>query len=72
MRAQRFAFIVRLWSEASEPGEQPQDALRGSIQLADSSQTRYFHSLDDLPAILREVIEGRTEQHHRHTQEDQE
>ena len=70
MRAQRFAFIVRLWSGTPEPGEQSQDVLRGSIQLADSNQTRYFHSLDDLPAILREVIEGRTEHHHRDTQED--
>jgi hypothetical protein len=70
VRAQRYAFIIRLWTEASEPGDQTRPVLRGSIQQADSNQTRYFHSLDDLPALLREAIDWQTEHHHSHTEED--
>jgi len=70
VRAQRYAFIIRLWTESPEPGDQDSQVLRGSIQQADSNQTRYFHSLDDLLALLREAIDWQDEHHHRHTQED--
>jgi hypothetical protein len=55
MRERRFAFVLRLWLEHGDQNEP--SLLRGSLQAAESDRARYFTSVDDLPALLRAVID---------------
>ena len=51
----RFAFVLRLWAEEDTAG---QPALRGSLQLIQAAEVHYFSHLDQIPALLREVMGG--------------
>ena len=55
MRECRFAFVLRVWIEDGAGNDAP--VLRGSLQAAEAVRTRYFTSLDDLPALLRDAID---------------
>jgi hypothetical protein len=55
MRERRFAFVLRLWIEDGHPNDAP--LVRGSLQAAEADRVRYFTSVDDLPALLRDAIE---------------
>lgn len=55
MSKKRFAFVLRVWNEATPAQEDRSPEVRGSLQLANSDEIRYFHSLDEIPAILRNM-----------------
>lgn len=55
MPGQRFSFVLRLWTETVRSGLNSRPMPRGSLQLVDSDQVRYFSSLDKIPEILREI-----------------
>ncbi len=55
MPGQRFAFVLRLWIEEDAGGRL---ALRGSIQQVSSAEVHYFSGLEQVPALLREVMAG--------------
>jgi hypothetical protein len=48
-----YAFVLRLWMEAGEG----QPLLRGSLELVEPSRTFYFDSLDQIPHLLRHVLD---------------
>ena len=50
MADQRFSFVLRLWFESGA-------TLRGSLQMVDADQVRYFSSLDQMVAILQTAIQ---------------
>ncbi|MFQ5420753.1 MAG: hypothetical protein ACE5FD_13125 [Anaerolineae bacterium] len=55
MPGKRYAFVLRVWNEASSsPSPQP-DQVRGSLQLADADRIFYFSSLAQIPHILQEI-----------------
>ena len=54
MNPNRFAFVVRLWNEVDRQAGRPSE-LRGSVQMINDEKVLYFHSLDQIPALLREL-----------------
>jgi len=54
MPANRFVFVVRLWSEDSRSAERP-FTLRGSVQMIDDDKVLYFHSLEQLSELVRQL-----------------
>ncbi len=54
MNPNRFAFVVRLWNEVDRQAGRPLE-LRGSVQMVNDERVLYFHSLDQVPALLRQL-----------------
>jgi hypothetical protein len=58
MVVNRFAFILRLWQEAPDPTAENESGMRGSLQMANSEDVFYFHSLEQVPGLLEKLMEG--------------
>ncbi len=58
---QRFAFVLRLWTEGGAENTGVQSTLRGSLQQVGSTHVRYFRVLEEIPALLREAMAARDE-----------
>ncbi len=54
MNPNRFAFVVRLWNEVDCQAGRPLE-LRGSVQMVNDERVLYFHSLDQVPELLRQL-----------------
>lgn len=52
MANKRVAFIVRVWTE-TERDIAADPVWRGVVELVGSKQVRYFHSFDQIPAIIQ-------------------
>ena len=68
MRERRFAFVLRLWIAHGERNEAP--VLRGSLQAVESDRARYFTSLDDIPDLVRGLMEWQRDVHTDHAEID--
>jgi hypothetical protein len=55
---QRFAFIVKLWSETEANTGKSPAGWRGSVQLVQSGSIRYFDRVEDLPRLLHEMTDA--------------
>lgn len=60
MVSNRFAFILRLWQEAPDQTAENESSLRGSLQMANSENVVYFHSLEQVPDLLEKLM-GRSD-----------
>jgi hypothetical protein len=54
MTPNRFAFVVRLWHEVDPQAGRPSE-LRGSVQMVNDERVLYFHSLNQVPELLRQL-----------------
>lgn len=52
------AFIVRIRLELDSTDQDNEPVLRGMLQPIGSTTMRYFSTLDSVPRILQEFIEG--------------
>ena len=54
MPPNRFVFVIRLWQEDGRNPKRP-STLRGSVQMAHEEKALYFHSLEQIPELLRRL-----------------